>query len=156
MPNFFADPDSYPVDSRAVAYSVGFFSAKHFGAGQFYLMSIRDKSGQLLDGSMTYHLLVSPNAPVKQYWSATVYDRATHALIRKLPWPSRSSQTPGLQINSDGSVDIYFGPAAPAGKESNWVPTSAGGRFEVLFRLYGPEKPLFDKTWQLPDLEQVP
>jgi hypothetical protein len=24
---------------------------------------------------------------------------------------------------------------------------------EVLFRLYGPEKPLFDKTWQLSDIE---
>jgi hypothetical protein len=33
--------------------------------------------------------------------------------------------------------------------------TSAGGKFEVLFRLYGPEKPLFDKTWKLPDIEQV-
>ncbi len=33
-----------------------------------------------------------------------------------------------------------------AGEESNWVPTSASGKFEVLFKLYGPEKPLFDKT----------
>jgi hypothetical protein len=40
----------------------------------------------------------------------------------------------------DGSVDIYFGPAAPAGKESNWVSTKAGGRFELIFRLYGPDK----------------
>jgi hypothetical protein len=24
-----------------------------------------------------------------------------------------------------------------------------------LFRLYGPEKPLFDKTWVLPDIEKV-
>jgi hypothetical protein len=43
----------------------------------------------------------------------------------------------------------------PAGKESNWVPTSAGGKFEVLFRLYGPEKALFDKTWVLGDIELV-
>jgi hypothetical protein len=48
----------------------------------------------------------------------------------------------------------YFGPTAPAGKESNWVPTKAGGRFEVLFRFYGPEKPLFEKTWKLPDIEK--
>jgi hypothetical protein len=27
-------------------------------------------------------------------------------------------------------------------------------RFEVLFRFYGPEKPLFDKTWVLPDIER--
>ncbi len=39
----------------------------------------------------------------------------------------------------DGSVDIYFGPKAPAGKELNWVPTSASGQFEVMFRLYGPK-----------------
>ena len=43
----------------------------------------------------------------------------------------------------------------PAGKESNWIPTDAKGRFEVLFRFYGPEKPLFDKTWVLPDIEKA-
>jgi hypothetical protein len=43
----------------------------------------------------------------------------------------------------------------PAGKETNWVPTSAGAQFEVLFRLYGPEKPLFDKAWKLPDIEKI-
>jgi hypothetical protein len=36
-----------------------------------------------------------------------------------------------------------------------WIPTSADGGFEVLFRFYGPEKPLFDKTWRLPDIERV-
>jgi hypothetical protein len=35
------------------------------------------------------------------------------------------------------------------------VPTKPGGQFEVLFRLYGPEKPLFDRTWNLPDVEEV-
>jgi hypothetical protein len=98
---------------------------------------------------------VAPNAPVKLYWSATAYDRATHVLIRDQKWSSRASTTPGLQRNADGSVDVFFGPEPPAGKESNWVPTRADGQFEVLFRLYGPEKPLFDKTWKLPDIEKV-
>ena len=35
------------------------------------------------------------------------------------------------------------------------TPTKAGGRFEVLFRFYGPEKPLFDKTWKLGDIMEV-
>jgi hypothetical protein len=39
--------------------------------------------------------------------------------------------------------------------EPNWVPTSPNGKFEVLFRFYGPEKPLFDKTWVLPDIERI-
>jgi hypothetical protein len=47
-------------------------------------------------------------------------------------------------------VDLCFGPTALAGKESNWVPTKPGRQFEVLFRFYGPEKPLFEKTWKLP------
>ena len=151
----FAQPDAYPVEGRGVAYSMAYFSAKHLGTGQFYLMTIVDKDGQALDGGSTYRLTVPANAPVKLYWSATAYDRATHALIRDLPWSSRASNTPGLTKNADGSVDVYFGPKAPAGKESNWVPTKAGGQFEVLFRLYGPEKPFFDKTWVLPDIEPV-
>jgi hypothetical protein len=151
---FFAKPDVYPVDIRGVTFSYAYFTPKHVGAGSSYLLTIADKDGRLLDGAATYRLTVPANAPVRQYWSATVYDRATHAPIRNARWPSRSSQTPGLQKNADGSVDIYFGPKAPAGKESNWVPTNPDGGFEVLFRFYGPEKPLFDKTWQLPDIEK--
>jgi hypothetical protein len=152
---FFAKPDAYPVDVRGVTFSYAYFTPKHLGTGSSYLMTIADKDGRLLDGRATYRLMVPANAPVSQYWSATVYDRGTHAPIRNARWPSRSSQTPGLLKNADGSVDVYFGPEAPAGKESNWIPTSTGGGFEVLFRFYGPEKPLFDKTWKLPDIERI-
>jgi hypothetical protein len=155
METDFAKPDAYPVDGRGVTYSMAYFSAKHLGEGQFYLMAIVDRDGHPLNGGATYRLTVPPNAPVTLYWSATAYDRATHSLIRDQKWSSRASTTPGLQKNDDGSVDIYFGSKAPAGKESNWVPTSAKGEFEVLFRLYGPQKPLFEKTWKLPDIEKV-
>jgi hypothetical protein len=155
MMTAFAKPDAYPVEGRGVAYTMAFFSAKHLGAGQYYLMTIVDKEGQPLDGGGTYRLNVPANAPVRLYWSATVYDRATHALIRGQKWSSRGSNTPGIQKNADGSVDVYFGAKAPEGRESNWVPTKSDGQFEVLFRLYGPEKPLFEKTWVLPDIERV-
>ena len=68
---------------------------------------------------------------------------------------SRSSLDPELQKNPDGSVDIYFGAKVLVGKESNWIPTPAGGVFELLFRFYGPDKTLFDKTWKLPDIERI-
>ena len=151
----FAKSDAYAVEGRGVAYSMAYFSAKHLGTGQYYLMTIVDKAGKPLDGAGSYRLNVPANAPVKLYWSATVYDRATHGLIRDMNWASRSSNAPGLEKNVDGSVDIYFGPKAPAGKESNWIPTSARGKFEVLFRLYGPEKTFFDKTWKLLDIEMA-
>jgi hypothetical protein len=150
----FADPDSYPIDGRAVYFSVAYFSAKHLGAGQFYLLAIDDKSGRPFDGKKTYRLHVPPNAPVKLYWSATAYDRKTHALIRETLRSSRASNSAGVQQNPDGSLDVYFGPREPAGKESNWVPTN-GRDFEILFRLYGPEKAFFDKTWTLPDVEEA-
>jgi hypothetical protein len=155
MMTAFSNLDSYPVDGRGVAYSMAYFSAKHLGTGQYYLMTISDKDGKAFDGASTYRLSVPANPPVKLYWSTTAYDRATHALIRNQPHSSRASTTPGLRKNADGSVDVYFGPQAPPGKEANWVPTSLAGKFEVLFRLYGPEKPLFDKTWVLPDIEKV-
>ena len=153
-PTAYADPDVYPLDSRGVLFSFAFFTAKHLGQGQFYLMTIKDKDGDAFHGGDNYRLVVPANAPVNQYWSATAYDRATHALVRGLSRSSRSSQSQGLLKNADGSVEVFFGPRAPAGKDSNWVPTSASGVFEVLFRFYGPEKPLFDKTWVLPDIEK--
>ena len=95
------------------------------------------------------------NAPVEQYWSATVYDREDARLVRDMPRASRSSQIAELQKNADGSVDVYFGPTAPAGKESNWVPTDPKRGFEVMFRAYAPTKAFFDKQWVLPDIERI-
>ena len=136
----FNDPDKYPVDARGFTYTFAFIGIKRLGTGQFYLISLRDKDGNPFDGGKTYRLTVPANAPVEQYWSVTAYDRATHALIRNMPRASRSSQIPEMQKNADGSVDVYFGPAAPAGKEANWVPTDPKRGFEVMFRAYAPDQ----------------
>jgi len=151
----FSDPNAYPFDSRGLAFTFAFFTPKHLGQGQFYLMTIQDKAGRSFDGSKSYRLDVPANAPVNQYWSATVYDRATHGLIRGMTRSGRGSQSQGLQKNADGTVTLYFGPKAPAGKDSNWIPTKPDEQFEVLFRFYGPEKPLFEKTWKLPDIGEI-
>ena len=50
-------------------------------------------------------------------------------------------------------MDLYFGPKAPQGLESNWIPT--GEDYFLIFRLYGPEPALFKKTWTLPDVEML-
>ncbi|MDQ6470113.1 DUF1254 domain-containing protein [Flavobacterium sp. LHD-80] len=154
MSNYTA-PNIYPVSERAISYSMAYFSAKHLGTGQFYLMTIKDEKGEEFDGSKLYQLHLPPNVPVKLYWSVTAYDRETHALIKGMKYFSRASTSPGLQKNSDGSVDIYFGAKAPAGKESNWVPTDPKGKFELLARFYGPEKGFFDKTWKMGDVTEV-
>lgn len=151
----YADMNSYPVDGRAVAYSMAFIGLKTLGVGQMYLISIKDKDGNDFDGAKNYKLTVPPNAPVKQYWSLTAYDRDLHTLIKGMSRASRSSQIPELQKNADGSIDIYFGPKAPAGKDSNWIPTDPNRKFELMFRAYAPTQALFEKTWKLPDVEKM-
>jgi hypothetical protein len=37
-----------------------------------------------------------------------------------------SSQNKGIKTNANGSVDVWFGPKAPAGFEKNWVQTIPG------------------------------
>ena len=63
------------------------------------------------------------------------------------------SQTKGLLINADGSVDIYFGPKPPAGKENNWVHTIPETGWNTILRIYDPLESWFDKTWRSREIE---
>ncbi len=151
----FDEPDHYPIDSRGLAYHYAYIGIKRLGAGQFYMISIKDKAGNNFDGSKTYRLIVPPNPPVEQYWSLTAYDRQTHALIKNVDRASRASNSAEVKKNQDGSVDLYLGAKAPEEKDSNWIPTDPARKFEVMFRLYAPTEALFDKAWTLPDIEKV-
>jgi hypothetical protein len=72
-----------------------------------------------------------------------------------MPKPGVSSLDKGLNVNSDGSIDLYFDATPPLGKEANWVPIAKGRDFVLLFRLYGPQAPLADKSWKFSDLVKV-
>ena len=60
-----------------------------------------------------------------------------------------------VQKNEDGSVNIYFGPKAPAGKESNWLPTDPNRRFFLLARFYGPKPEIVNGGFELNDIERI-
>ncbi len=151
----FEEPDHYPVDVRGLTYTYAFIGIKRLGAGQFYVINIKDRAGADYDGAKSYHLRVPPNPPVEQYWSVTAYDRLTHALIKGVDRASRASNSSEIRKNADGSVDLYLGPAAPVSLDSNWIPTDPARPFELMFRAYAPTKALFEKTWTLPDVEEV-
>jgi len=72
-----------------------------------------------------------------------------------MPRASRASNAADLQKNADGSVDVYFGPTAPSGKDGNWVPTDPARKFELMARFYAPKKEFFEKKWALPDVEKI-
>jgi len=126
------------------------------GKGSAYLGSYYDADGNALMGGNNYKLHIEPNPPAANFWSVTVYDIENRLIIRNETKRSdRSSRTEGLIKNTDGSVDLYFGPKAPKGKEVNWIQTNKGQSFFVYLRLYGPEEAYFDQTFPMNKIEKI-
>ncbi|SCY23295.1 DUF1214 domain-containing protein [Desulfoluna spongiiphila] len=142
------------VDDRAAKYFYVTYLPRYLGGGTFYLTGLFDSHGDMYDGKSTYKLNVPKDTPAKDFWSVIVYSLETKNFIRDVDRVGLSSRNAdAMQINDDGSCDVYFAPEAPEGKESNWIPT--GEDFFLLFRLYGPESKDFYKTWMLGDLEKI-
>jgi len=150
--------NSINLDDRAARYFVGTYYPKKLTdePGTMYVVGYADKDGNPLEAGKTYSLTVPAKVPVKQFWSLTVYDLETNAFIYSdsMRTSRSSTQLDEIQKNDDGSVTLYFGPKAPEGLESNWIPTS-GKRPLPIMRFYGPEKEYMDKSWKLPDVEPV-
>ena len=106
-------------------------------------------------GVSNYRLHVPANVPVREFWSATVYSLKTSSFFLNATRLTLGSLDKELRKNADGTVDIYFGPKQPAGQESNWLYTQPGQKWFPWFRVYGPEKAIFDKSWKLPDIEMI-
>ena len=98
-------------------------------------------------------MIVSPKVPAKNFWSVTAYDLKTASYIRDTSKSSIDPNQAALKKNSDGSVDVYFGPKASEGKEGNWIPTKEGQRFFMLFSFYGPTQATYDGSFELNDIE---
>ncbi|MDR2914383.1 MAG: DUF1254 domain-containing protein [Tannerella sp.] len=140
---------------EAITFSDAMIS-KTPGQGQAYLGSYTDVSGAWLDGGKNYTLHVAANPPAANFWSFTVYDCTTRCLIENdQKRTDLSARTEGLVKNADGSYDLYFGPKAPAGKDSNWVQTLPRKHWFAYFRLYGPTEPYFDKSWKMDDITET-
>jgi len=126
------------------------------GAGTAYLTTFRDNAGNFLDGGKHYKLRVPANPPVKRFWAISAYDPTTRSLLDV--GGNRNKSVGSLDdpvANPDGSVNVFFGPRAPKGREKSWVPTNPDKGFFLVFRFYGPLEGYIDKTWVLNDLELV-
>ena len=141
---FYATGVTPAMDSRVV------------GEGSQYMAMFVDSNGNILNGRKSYKLHLPKNIPVRNFWSVIVYDNQTRSMMQTdQQFPSVSSQNKGVKTNPDGSVDVYFGPEAPKGKEGNWIQTVPSHSWNILLRLYGPEQPWFDKTWRPGEIELI-
>lgn len=126
------------------------------GAGQQYAVAAVDSAGDWLDGGKLYRLQLPPNVPAKEIWSVTLYDPQTRSLLQtENLQPVIGSRSEKLKSNADGSIDLWFGPKAPAGKEDNWLRTAPGKGWFAILRLHAPQKPWFDKSWRPGEFEEM-
>jgi hypothetical protein len=129
---------------------------RQVGGGSVYFLAARDRLGAYLDGGQTYRLSVPQPVPAKLFWSVTVYDAHTRSQVQT---PQNKAVLGSLQQtfepDADGSVDLYFGPKVPGGREKQWIRTAPGTGFFLYFRIYGPEAASLDGSWQVGDLERI-
>lgn len=129
---------------------------KMVGKGSQYAGCAMDDKGDYFDGAKTYKLNIPADVPAKDFWSVVVYDPQTRSELQTgQPYPSKNNKRDNLAVNDDGSVDLYFAPEAPEGKEENWIETVPGKGWYTFLRLYGPLDPWFDKTWRPGEFELV-
>jgi hypothetical protein len=129
---------------------------KVVGKGSQYAFTYRDSNGNPLDGSRNYKVNVPKDVPAKDFWSFTLYDNQTRSMLQtNARFPGIGSNDKNVVKNEDGSYDVYFGPTAPKGKESNWVQTVPGKGWNTILRLYGPLESWFDQTWRPGEIKLI-
>jgi hypothetical protein len=149
------------VDQRASYFQFAYSSAsamvmRTLGAGSKYPFTARDAKGEFLDGSNSYKMHLPPNPPAALFWAVTAYNVTDGTM------PETAQLLPSINgfnkvaTNSDGSIDIWFGPQKPAtAPESNWIQTISGRNFLAALRLYGTGVEFFDQTWKPDDVVKV-
>lgn len=149
------------IDARAQYFYMATFNSpamvwKLIGKGSQYAWGYLDSDGDYLDGGKNYKLNLPGDAPAEKFMSIVVYDSQTRSMLQTgQPYPNKNNKRDKMITNDDGSIDLYFGPKAPEGKEANWIQTVPKKGWFCLLRLYSPTEAWFDKTWRPGEIELV-
>lgn len=150
-------PTYQNIDTRAAYFQVAFSSAPAMvndtvGMGSKYPNTFWDSNGEFLNGGNQYKVHLPPNIPAALYWAVTAYNPIDGTMPEtSQQFPSRNQFDP-VKVNSDGSVDIYFGPTKPAASpEENWIQTLPNHGLLIAVRLYGAGTEFYDETWKPDD-----
>ncbi|MCD8104478.1 MAG: DUF1254 domain-containing protein [Lachnospiraceae bacterium] len=154
----------YPIAEFGTEYAYrALIALGGFGANPvsmaMYLKGNMDEDGNQLSGGHSYVLHFEADAlpPVEEdgFWSVTVYDSETDALIDNAIDRYCINDRSELQYNEDGSLDIYLQAEEPEEDQlSNWLPVSEG-TFHLMLRIYLPAEEASDGTWSAPTITMV-
>jgi hypothetical protein len=149
------------VDVRAGFFQYAYSSApamvmRTIGAGSKYPVTFRDADGDILNGSHHYKLHLPAGIPAKAFWAVTLYNITDGTMPETEQLMPSTNGYEDVSINSDNSIDLYFGPSKPSGvADKNWIQTIDGRDFMAAIRLYGTEIEFFDQTWKPDDIVKV-
>jgi hypothetical protein len=120
-----------------------------------YWTTTKDGAGRTLNGHHEYvlHFAEGQLPPNDAFWSLTMNDVVGFMVPNPIDRYSVGSRS-GLVPNADGSIDIYIGRTAPAGRESNWLPAPAGN-FKLMLRAYLPGRAVLDGEYHVPPVKRV-
>ncbi len=124
-----------------------------------YLRASADDNGGTLTGEKTYvlHFDSDELPPVEEngFWSITVYDNDSDALIANEINRYCVNDRSDVQYNEDGSLDIFLQAAATDDEDStNWLPVG-DGEFHLVLRIYLPSDEVQNGTWSAPTIECI-
>jgi len=123
------------------------------GSGTMYNPAFVDAEDRPIESTENYRLRMPKDFPARDFWSVFAYDAHTRTFIANNMKGRQLSSLDKLGKNADGSIDIYIGPTAPKGLESNWIETIPGTDVVMGLRTYGPGKALLDGTYKMPRFE---
>lgn len=105
-----------------------------------YLNLENDPSGQPLDGSRRWKLIVPP-LQAKGFWSLSMYEKDADGRLFFAANPinryAMGDRTANVKRGSDGTIEVLLQHEPPIGDASNWLPTPRG-TYAITLRAYLP------------------
>jgi hypothetical protein len=116
-----------------------------------------DSAGKPMSGANNYviHFAKGLTPPVNGFWSLTMYQGLGYFVPNPLNrYKLGSLSEPKIDVNADGSTDIYISHTQPKAHVNNWLPAPSGA-FYMDFRLYWAKTTppsVIDGSWNPPPI----
>lgn len=114
-----------------------------------YPTAVMDEEGKPLHSDNDYVFHFESLPPVDGFWSLAAYGTDKFQIPNEIGRYGLNDRSK-IDLNEDGSFDIYVQRSRPSDSEfNNWIPSGDKGICLVL-RLYLPRKEILDGSWKLP------